>query len=98
MNLNITRYQLAYDYEDMKLINFHDKIDKKHNVFFMAELQNKEVIGAFTHLPFDPEPNYIPKANPKSFICNLNKNVFIYAYKANKTHTYDKDFLIFGNW
>jgi hypothetical protein len=82
----------------MKDINFHQKIDKKNNILFLAELENKEIIGAFTHLAFDPQPNYIPKENPKAFFCNLNKNVFVYAYKINRTHTYDKDYLIFGNW
>lgn len=64
----------------------------------MAELENKEIVGAFTHLGFDPKPNYIPKQNPKSFIYNFTKNLFIYAYKVSRTHTYDENFLIFGNW
>ncbi len=45
----------------MREINFHEKIDKKMNILLLMELRNNELLGAFTHLCFDPQPNYIPK-------------------------------------
>jgi hypothetical protein len=59
---------------------------------------NNQTIGAFTQLCFDPKPNYIPKSNPKSFLCNLSEERFLFASRINKTHSYDKNYLIFGNW
>ena len=83
----------------MKEINFHQKIDSLSNILFVAELKdNKNIIGAFTANCFKPKNNFIPKANPKSFLFNITLNRYVYAHRTNKTHTYDPHYLIFGNW
>lgn len=81
----------------MKDSNFHTQIDNLSNILFIAQLENNEVIGAFTHIGFNPKPKLIPTSNPKSFLCNLTQNRYLYAYLTNKTHSYDKNYFILGN-
>ena len=89
---------MLFDFPDMIGTDFHAKIDNKNDLLFLAELENNEVIGAFTHKCFDSTPNPMPKENKKSFLCNLNRDVFAFASRFNKTLTYDENFFILGNW
>lgn len=82
----------------MKGIDFHTEIDNKNDILFVAELENNEVVGAFTHRCFDPKHNYIPKENKKSFLFNLTRDKFAFASRANKILTYDANYFILGNW
>lgn len=98
MDLRFTQCKKVYDFPDMKGIDFHTTIDNKNDLLFLAELENNETIGGFTHICFDRTPNYIPKENKKSFLCNLNRDIFAFASRANKTLTYDENYFILGNW
>lgn len=98
MNLNFVKADKLYEFPKMQKYNFHSKIDRRSNILFLAELENNEIVGAFTHLCLDPQPNYIPKENSKSFLCNLTKKAFAFASRVYKTQSYDENYLIFGNW
>lgn len=54
-------------------------------------------MGAFTELGFD-KPKLIPRENPRCFLFNAGRSRFLFAHKINKTHSYDPNYLIFGNW
>jgi hypothetical protein len=62
------------------------------------ELKNKQIVGAFTEVGFSSKQTLIPKDNPRCCLFNLSKGHFLYASRTNKTHSYDKNYILFGNW
>jgi hypothetical protein len=76
-----------------------EEILDKNNIMIVMKLSNSsQIVGAFTEIPFSSKPVRIPRDNPKSFLCNLSNEHFLYASKTNKTHSVDRNYLMFGNW
>ncbi len=46
----MTECEKLFEFPKMEHLNFHNYIDNRRNILFLAKLENNEEIGAFTHL------------------------------------------------
>ena len=56
------------------------------------------MLGGFSQAAFDPKPNPIPIENPRAFMFNLKLRRWAFANRITKTHSYDPNWLLLGNW
>ena len=56
------------------------------------------MLGGFSQAAFDPKPNPIPVENPRAFMFNLKLRRWAFANRITKTHSYDPNWLLLGNW
>lgn len=98
MNLKFSHCETVYAYPDDANSDPMRKILDKNNVMVLMRLTSGQYIGAFSEVAFSSKDVLIPRDNPKSFLCNVTSRHFLYASKTNKTHSVDRNFLMFGNW
>lgn len=98
MNLKFAEALKVYSFPDRHPRPMEDILDKNNVLILMKLERSKQIIGAFTEVGFSSKPVRIPRDNPRSFLCNLSQEHFLFASKTNKTHSVDRNYLMFGNW
>lgn len=98
MNLKFTQCEMVYTFPENNNAISMDKILDRQNVMLLMKLSSGQVISAFSEVPFSSKDVLIPRDNPRCFLCNFTQQHFLYASKTNKTHSVDRNYLMFGNW
>lgn len=98
MNLKFTQCEIVYTFPDNSSIKPMEQILDRQNLMILMKLSSGQIVGAFTEVPFSSKDVLIPRDNPKCFLANLSHKRFLYASKTNKTHSVDRNYLMFGNW
>jgi hypothetical protein len=85
-----------YSFAEQKRYNFHEIIDRKHNILLVCLTADGTMIGAFTTAGFSHESE---PSSTKAFLFGVKgKTISLSRLKAGKESvSYDTDFLIFGN-
>ena len=89
---------MLYSYPEEAATNFHKKIDSIPNIVVLIGMEDEQLVGGFTEGAFDPKPNPIPIENPHAFMFNLKHRRWAFANRITKTHSYDPNYLLLGNW